>query len=285
MLINRSHKTWMIVTACLFAAATALYLWYALAWEGGPRGKTGPGILFGIAGSLLMLFAGLLSARKKVPNWRLGKAQTWLRGHIWLGLLSVPLILYHTGFRWGGTLETVLLLLLAAIVASGLFGLALQNYLPRIMKTATPHEATYEQIPSVCAALCRTADAEVLAACNSLFETSTDSNSLADEGAMLREFYRSTVRPYLGDPHPRGEARLQDRHQSEAIFAQVRSMTPARLHSTLEKLTAICEERRQMSDQLRLHYWLHGWLYVHLPLSLALLVLTILHIVTSLIRY
>lgn len=274
----------MLVTACLFAAATALYLWYALAWEGGPRGKTGPGILFGIAGSLLMLFAGLLSARKKVPNWRLGKAQTWLRGHIWLGLLSVPLILFHAGFRWGGTLETVLLLLLGAIVVSGVFGLVLQNYLPRIMKSATPHEAAYEQNPSVCVALCRTADAEVFAACNSLFETSTESNTMGDEGALLREFYRSTVRPYLGDPHPR-QARLHDRHQSEALFAQMRSMIPSRLHSTLERLTAICEERRQMADQLRLYHWLHGWLFVHLPLSLALLVLTILHVVMSLIRY
>lgn len=284
MLINRSHRTWMIVTACLFAAATALYLWYALTWVGPPRGKTWPGMLFGIAGTLLMLFAGLLSARKKVPNWRLGKAQTWLRGHIWLGLLSVPLILYHCGFRWGGMLETVLLLLLAAIVVSGIFGLALQNYLPRMMKNATPQEATYEQIPNVCAALCRSADEEVLTACGSLFETAGDGNTMGDEGALLREFYRTTVRPYLGDPNPR-RARLQDRLQSEALFAQVQNMIPARLHPTMERLTAICEERRQMADQTRLYFWLHGWLLIHLPLSFALLVLTILHVVMSLIRY
>ena len=37
-----------------------------------------------------MIFAGLLAARKKVPVWRLGRAQDWMRGHLWLGLLSLP---------------------------------------------------------------------------------------------------------------------------------------------------------------------------------------------------
>src|SRR6185369_4951476 len=107
--------------------------------------------------------------------------------------------------------------------------------------------------------LCRSADEEVLAACGSLFETAADGNTMGDEGALLREFYRTTVRPYLGDPNPR-KARLQDRLQSEALFAQVQNMVPARLHPTMERLTAICEERRQMADQTRLYYWLHGWL-------------------------
>ena len=69
---------------------------------GGPRGGSAIGLTFGIAGYALMLFAGLLGARKKVPIWRLGRAQTWMRGHFWLGLLSLPLILFHGGFRFAG---------------------------------------------------------------------------------------------------------------------------------------------------------------------------------------
>jgi hypothetical protein len=33
---------------------------------------------------------------------------------------------------------------------------------------------------------------------------------------------------------------------------------------------------------LRLHRWLHGWLYVHVPLSMGFLVLTLVHAVMSL---
>ena len=39
---------------------------------GGPRGGSAIGLTFGIAGYALMLFAGLLGARKKVPVWRIG---------------------------------------------------------------------------------------------------------------------------------------------------------------------------------------------------------------------
>ena len=70
-----------------------------------------------------------------------------------------------------------------------------------------------------------------------------------------------------------------------AVLANDEMRGLARLHPTLERLTAICEERRQMADQIRLHHWLHGWLFIHLPLSMALLVLTIVHIVMALIRY
>ncbi len=47
----------------------------------------------------MMLFAGLLGARKKVPLWRIGRAKVWMRGHLWLGVLSLPMILYHVGFH------------------------------------------------------------------------------------------------------------------------------------------------------------------------------------------
>ena len=50
------------------------------------------GLWFGSAGSLLMIYAGLLAAHRKVPSWWfLGARKTWLRGHVWLGLLSVVL--------------------------------------------------------------------------------------------------------------------------------------------------------------------------------------------------
>ena len=64
---------------------TIVYILYAVESPAGPRGGSALGLTFGIAGYALMLYAGLLGARKKVPTWRIGRAQTWMRGHIWLG--------------------------------------------------------------------------------------------------------------------------------------------------------------------------------------------------------
>ena len=59
---------------------------------------------------------------------------------------------------------------------------------------------------------------------------------------------------------------------------------PVAAHDVLHDLEEICEERRQLLIQRRLHLWLHGWLLIHVPLSFALLVLTAVHAVLSL-RY
>jgi hypothetical protein len=48
------------------------------------------------------------------------------------------------------------------------------------------------------------------------------------------------------------------------------------------ELQRLCDERRQLAEQERLHRLLHGWLLVHIPLSAVLLVLGVAHAVMSL---
>src|SRR3990170_2286953 len=115
MLLDRSHRGWALATLLLLIVSALLYIAYARTWPTGPSGRTWPGMLFGVAGTLLMLFAGLLSVRKKTVRLRLGSLSWWLKGHIWLGSLSVPLIFYHAAFRWGGTLEIFLWAMLLVV--------------------------------------------------------------------------------------------------------------------------------------------------------------------------
>ena len=149
MLIDRTHRKWFVTTLILLGSATALYIPYHLVSPNGPSGGSWIGLGFGIIGLALMLYAGLLGLRKKVPVWRIGRAQAWMRGHLWLGLLSLPLILFHAGFAFGGTMTTLLMLLLILVVASGVLGAVLQHLLPRIMTTQVPMETIYEEFPSV----------------------------------------------------------------------------------------------------------------------------------------
>lgn len=44
----------------------------------------------------------------------------------------------------------------------------------------------------------------------------------------------------------------------------------------------ICDEARQLVKQERLHRWLHGWLLVHIPVSLGLMVLGAVHAIVAL---
>src|SRR4051794_24695778 len=100
MRIDQTHRPWITATVILFAVGMLGYLAYSYSSQTGPSGGSAIGLTYGIAGYAMMLFAGLLGARKKVPVWRIGKAQTWMRGHLWFGLLSLPFILFHAGFVW-----------------------------------------------------------------------------------------------------------------------------------------------------------------------------------------
>src|SRR5262249_50582553 len=116
---------------------------------GWPGGSSLPGFILGTIGGLIILFEFLLWFRKKVRVWRIGRAQVWMRAHIWLGLLCVPLLLYHSGFRLGGVLSTPLMILLLVVIASGVWGLALQQLLPRRMLDELPAETIYSQIEAL----------------------------------------------------------------------------------------------------------------------------------------
>jgi hypothetical protein len=297
VLLDRHQKTWTLAALVGFVVALAVYIPYARAALRGPRGGSPIGLAFGIAGSALMVFAGLLAARKKVPVWRLGSAQTWMKGHLWLGLLSFPLILFHSGFRFGGPLTTALMWLFIIVIVSGIVGALLQNYLPRIMMSELPLETVYEEIPHV--------RAQLLAEANQLLASALGSPSVEPNFAAvplrlgaaataaapvevekeaaerLAQFFRGEVRPFLENPKSAGHP-LADSHRAESIFRDARIVLPPPLATALDELEDICEEERQLTKQDRLHRILHGWLLVHVPLSFALLLLAAVHAVMAL---
>jgi hypothetical protein len=64
----------------------------------------------------------------------------------------------------------------------------------------------------------------------------------------------------------------------------LRTVLPSDAHDATRKLEEICEEERQLRRQVRMHHWQHGWLLLHVPLSLALLLLGCVHAIMAL-RY
>ncbi len=235
-----------------------------------------------------MLYAGLLGARKQVPTWRIGRAQTWMRGHLWLGLLSLLLILFHGGFAFRGPLTLVLMLLFFIVIGSGILGAAIQHYVPSLMTSRVPLETIYEEIPHVRAQLRDEADQLAAAICGPI-DGSTEKHTQSalveieyDDRERFREVYLRKVRPYLADPETPGE--LSDPRRSGETFEALRRLLAEPVHGVLDDLENICEEEQQLSRQIRLYRWLHAWLLVHVPLSVALLVLGGVHAVMAL-RY
>jgi len=297
--IDHTHRPWAFWTTVLFLVAALAYVPYALFSRRAPSGSSALGLVYGIAGYGLMIFAALLSLRKKYRIWRIGRAQTWMRGHLWLGLLSYPLIFFHAGFSAGHGLARLLMVILSVVVVSGIIGAALQHYMPRLMTERVPMETIYNQIDRVQKQLLSEAD-QLLASlspekseyglivpASGPTETMTTTSTLvrlaAATSLKLCETYDQTIRPYLAH---RGSHRqtMADRHTSKAMFAQLRTVTPESVRPLIDDLENICEEKRDLDRQSRLHRVLHGWLLVHIPLAYLLLALAAVHAIMAL-RY
>ena len=324
MLLDKAQRGWGLASLGLLAAGVVAYLAEAWSSPQGARGGSGIGLMFGVVGFGFMLYAAALGARKRVPTWRLGRAKAWMRGHLWLGLLALPMILFHGGFRFGGTLTRVLMCLLILTVASGVYGALLQSWIPKRMTAEVALETIYDEIGHVRGLLREEADRAVEALCGDLgvarkaeeegqraggftalrpiaasaapLRTSAAVSAGASaavapateivllteaESAPLWAFYLGEMRTFLENPGRRGQ-RLTDAARAASVFANLRTVLPAAAGGAVGDLEEICGEARQLLRQERMHRWLHGWLLVHIPLSLALIVLGAVHAVMAL---
>ena len=298
MLIDQTHRPWLWGSIVVLAIATLVYIPYNHFTPGGARGGTVIGIVYGVAGFACMIFAGLLSLRKKFPVWRMGRTSTWMRGHLWLGLISYPIILFHSGFNFGkGTLTWWMMLIFTVVIVSGLLGALLQHYMPKMMTEQVPYETIYAEIPEIRKQLLDEADIKVAEVTGSTVSETAMAATAGNSGGVvvttlqmeddvrneLTRFYDNDLRPYLEQQGGKG-CPIADRTASATMFVNVRTRLPSAVHSVVADLESICEEKRQLDHQMRMHRVLHGWLLIHLPLSLALLLMGAVHAVIAL-RY
>jgi len=310
------------MTVLAGVASVGLYFADARRHPTGPAGDTVAGLIFGSAALAIMCFLVALSLKRRVPHWRLGSAATWMRAHIWLGLLTPLLVALHGAFKLGGPMTTGLCIVLGIVTLSGIVGLALQQTLPAMLRHSVRQETVAQQLDRELQALITLAEGRtetangrtkvvqpgVVLNCagTSIEHTIPDPpdeppddkpNSATPTGVQIakairaheplpgaepiRRFYLEQGRAFLaGQPG----TRLGNLSNSEAMFASVRTSTPAHLHRFVDELESLCQRRRELLRQKQLMRVLHAWLFVHVPLSWALLLATIVHAVVAL-RY
>src|SRR5579863_5970779 len=112
MIVDRTHLRWGLFTAVASVAAALVYLanndpdelrkWHMAlalpAWLGPAPplrvkvGATPLGLIYGTLALLIFLFAALLGWRRNKKSAPVGSIQTWLKAHIWLTILTIPLV-------------------------------------------------------------------------------------------------------------------------------------------------------------------------------------------------
>jgi len=322
MLLNREnwklHRFWfMLFVIGIVISILALFVNRNSGFISFPGGSSTTGYLLGLIAGAIIVFEILLWPRKKLfRHWRIGRARTWMAAHIWLGLLTIPLAIVHAGIPWGGSLASMTIILLFLVVASGVFGLVVQNILPKRMKELVCGETVYSQINAVTQQIIAESDALVSAATGTIVGN-TDWSELypADKGgndnvnvfvgasrsianiygrAVISEIpekpipkseivasaYESEIRNYLEFGN-KGTSKLRDSTKQHSFFDDLGGKVVPEAKFLVNNLRSFCDERRDLDRQVKMHHWLHLWLAVHLPLSIALLVLLIWHAIVA----
>ena len=226
-----------------------------------------------VTGWLLAGIIGLLAAynlRRNLPFLPLGSSSSWLQLHVYLGFLGVVLFLLHVGADIpNGPMELGLATIYGLVAGSGIIGLFMARTVPERL-SRRGEEVLFDRIPKFRRRLMDRAEALALRAVEE-----TGSTTIAD-------YYTDRLRPFFDG--------------SRNYFGHVFEISRTR-HQLLDEMrdlerylndneTAILREIAELTrakDDLDYHYALQSmmkrWQFVHVPLSFALIILVLLHMV------
>jgi hypothetical protein len=184
------QRRWIISFTILTVISATLYFGYGEMLGG----STAFGLLCGVAATTLILhecgyalrcrgqwddrWVARLPLPLRPPVVLVGKAWAFFRRrfdrrpthvrliqHLWIGIISLPVVYLHSGPRWGSAVSSGVFVLFVGVVASGVFGLLLQQVLPRLLRLEVPCETIYGRIPQLLEALEHEAELLVHATC------------------------------------------------------------------------------------------------------------------------
>ncbi len=256
---RRQHFSGLLALGVTTAAAVWLHL----------QCRALPGYAFLTGWILLaaMLVLAAYNGRKKLPFLPLGRSETWLQIHVYLGFFTVLLFLIHLDFRLpSGWFEITLAWLFALVTASGVVGLFFSRALPRRLATRGG-EVIYEQIPALRHAL----------------KTGAERLALGPEAKSpaIAEFHARRLAGFFAGPKNSWRHLFESRRPLNALLAELEDLRRTATdteRATLEQLAALVRRKDSLDYHRALQLALKLWLFVHIPLTYALLIFTALHI-------
>lgn len=143
MAIANSGPLWRRIFLVLLIGTSASYFHYAR--REFPHGGSAYGLAYGIAGTALILLLAFFGIRKRWYRSTFGTLEQWMQSHIYLGILAMIVLLFHTGGRFNDKIAVTTLVLMAIVVASGILGAILYVTVPRML-TEVESDLTVEEI-------------------------------------------------------------------------------------------------------------------------------------------
>jgi len=264
------HKRFRWLRIALSISLIAILVYLLIDHTPRPFGASWYGYTLGTIGVLLILWLTLLGLRKRAMTPGRWSLKAWTSAHVYLGLSLIVIATLHTGFQFGWNVHTYAYALMMLVIVSGIYGITVYVAVPAALSN-NREEMTQTQMVDALRALDR---------------------QLHDAAQPLNQYQADLVQASLAqDPFGGGLiARLSGRYPrcaTQRTFDSIRERTgpkPDLGDDPLERIDALLERKIAMLAQLRRHLrykaLLEIWLYVHVPLTFALIAALTAHIVS-----
>jgi len=256
------RRTAMVVGAAALIVRV-VYGWF----EGGIWPGDTLGLACGIAAAVLMMVAAVYGVRRRTrrlsTRLRLGTAAAWLQLHLYGGGLFLLLVALHAGSRWPtGSLGWWLWATSVWVVVTGLLGLTIQRTVPRVLAAGTATEVHYDRIAEHVEDL-RLRALQVAEASEAPIRTLYSSSLAAAMAAPRRD---------LGVLLDAGGGRRLD------PIEHLRGLLDAEERAHLDELESLYRAKLDLDTHFTLQQLLRAWLWLHVPASIVLVLLVLVHI-------
>jgi len=279
------HRRYLWVAVGLAAVAAALYAWHSP--PGPPSGSTWLGYSLGTVAALLVVWLTALGIRKRTYASTLGTVRGWVSAHVYLGLALLLVATLHAGFQFGWNVHTLAYALMCAVIATGIVGITLYARYPERMsanRQGRTREQLVDEIADLDAKAMRVAQA-LPAEFGEAVRSSRDRLALGG-GPLTLLGGRDRSRVVL--PGKGGASAPVANGRQSALLAwlgeRLAQSQDGELSARAQDLLTLVSEKRaaveRLKRELRMQAWLDAWLYLHVPLTFALLAALIAHVVS-----
>ena len=261
-----ARELWWALGAII--VITAIYLLVVRQLQAVPAasGLFGHGI--GVLGFVLMLATETLySLRKRSRRARWGRPASWLRFHIFTGLVGPYMVLLHSSWTFNG-LAGLVMLMTVVVVVSGFIGRYIYTAVPRNADGLMLEAADMQAQIAAAEADLRQAMTSQPAAAQSFVPQLTTPPSATAGPAML----------VLGRPLLRWRQRQQWRRSLRQLDPSARAQA-RQMEALVERRQALQRQAASLAAERRL---LGVWHSVHIPLGMALFTAAFIHIIAAL---
>lgn len=285
-LLQYRHQRYLKVALALLVASVAVYL----SQDGDlpPNGGSWQGYTLGTVSALLIVWLSLLGIRKRSYRSTMGTVEGWTSAHVYLGIGLLVIATLHCAFQFGFNVHTLLYVLMVGVILSGLFGLfAYMSYPRRLARVRSGRRrkdwlTEFNELDEKIHGLARRCDARTVGVVESALDRTRLGGGLV---AQLDGRDRSLVQ----DPdHEGGAARLIANRDQEVVIDYLSARIPRAGKReealVLQELLALFGRRRsvlrRLRQDIRLQGWMRIWLYLHVPLTVAMLAALMVHVLS-----